>query len=65
MYIFLDTETTGLADPRLVELAFVEEGHVPIVVRVKPPKPIELDASVVNGIRRCGELIFISRSSSI
>ena len=48
--IFTDTETTGLKNPRVVELAYSIEG-VMTVLRCNPGKPIELDATVVNGIR--------------
>ena len=49
--IFLDTETTGLEDARLVELCYwVEGAPSPVVLRCKPPKPIEIEASMVNGI---------------
>ena len=51
MKVFIDTETTGLVAPALVEIAFAELGHEPLVLRCKPRKPIELDATVVNGIR--------------
>lgn len=45
MLIFLDTETTGLIEPALVELAY--NG---VTLRCKPRKAIEVGASVVNGI---------------
>jgi DNA polymerase III epsilon subunit-like protein len=48
--IFLDTETTGVRFPRLVELGFIQEGEEAITFRVKPPVPIEPGASAVNGI---------------
>lgn len=49
--IFLDTETTGIAGARLVELAYQVQGApAPVVLRCKPPVPIEVDASVINGI---------------
>lgn len=43
--VFLDTETTGIDDARLVELSY--NG---VTVRCKPTKPIEHGASAVNGI---------------
>lgn len=50
-FLFLDTETTGLNEPRLVSLAFniwgtqlISQGYY------KPPKPIEEGASKVNGL---------------
>lgn len=49
--IFFDTETTGLKDPRLVELAYSIDGGPIQSFRCKPPKDIELDASVINGLR--------------
>jgi len=51
MNIFLDTETTGLKEPRLVELAYRSKAMGMVVIRCKPPKEIELEAIVVNGIR--------------
>lgn len=48
--IFLDTETTGLEQGRLVELAWSIDGEAPRVLRCKPPVPISLDATVVHGI---------------
>lgn len=48
--LFLDCETTGLDGSRLVELAWSEE-HTPVQsLRVKPPVPIEIEASAVNHI---------------
>lgn len=49
--IYLDTETTGLEGPRVVEIAWAVEGGEVQVLRCRPAKPIELDATVVNGIR--------------
>jgi len=50
--IFLDTETTGIAGARLVELAYQVQGApAPVVLRCKPPIDIEIEATVVNGIR--------------
>lgn len=43
--IFLDTETTGLEDARLVELAY--NG---VTIRCRPSKPIETGASAINHI---------------
>lgn len=51
MNIFFDTETTGLKEPRLVELAYSIDGRPIQSFRCKPPKDIELDATVINGIR--------------
>jgi len=51
-YIFADCETTGLNNARLVELAYQVQGApAPVVLRCKPPIDIEIDATVVNGIR--------------
>ena len=38
--IFLDTETTGIQDCRLVELAWSEPSGRILTVRAKPPIPI-------------------------
>lgn len=52
MNIFVDTETTGLNEPRLIELCYwIESAPTPITLRCNPQKPIELNATVVNGIR--------------
>lgn len=48
--LFLDTETTGFGACRLVELAYKGPGVIVWTVRVKPPIPIEEQASAVNGI---------------
>lgn len=49
--ILVDTETTGLRDPRLVELAYKIIGTDNIVsLRCNPPKDIEIGASMVNHI---------------
>jgi len=48
-YIFLDTETTGFGPCRMVELAYWK-GHKFTSFRVKPPIPIEFEASAVNHI---------------
>lgn len=50
-FLFLDTETTGLQDPRLVSIAFNIHGTNLINHGFyRPPKPIESGASAVNGI---------------
>ena len=48
--IFLDTETTGIADCRLVELAWSEPSGRILTVRAKPPIPIEEEAIAIHGI---------------
>lgn len=48
--VFFDTETTGLKEPRLVELAYRIDGQPPVSLRCKPPKPIEIGASMVSHI---------------
>ena len=49
--IFLDTETTGLSDPRLVQLAYISENPSREVNQLfKPPKPIEFGAMAVSHI---------------
>ena len=48
---FLDTETAGLKDPRLLQLAFVsDQGHAPFSRMYKPPVPIEIEAMEVNHV---------------
>lgn len=63
--VLLDTETTGLKDSRLIELAYlVPPATVPTVVRCKPPIPIELGAMAVHHITPKmlkGEKAFIDR----
>lgn len=50
--VFLDTETTGISNPRLVELCYhIEKAPSPVWFRCKPPLDIEIGATVVNGIR--------------
>lgn len=49
--VFVDTETTGLKAPEAVTISVAALGQEPRTIRVRPPKPIELDATVVNGIR--------------
>ena len=51
MKIFLDTETHDLRNPRLVELAYMQEGGEMVTFRCNPGVKIALDATVVNGIR--------------
>lgn len=48
-HIILDTETTGLNNSRLVELAYSIDGAITFL-RCKPPIAIELGASAVNHI---------------
>lgn len=48
--IFLDTETTGFGQCRMVEIAIREEGKKTFVLRVKPPIPIEEGAFKTHGI---------------
>lgn len=48
--IFLDTETTGFGNCRLIELAWMQEGEPLRAMRVKPPIPIEAQAIAVHGI---------------
>lgn len=49
--LFLDTETTGLNDPRLVQLAYhVHNEGMYSVGTFKPPKPIEIQATIIHGI---------------
>jgi exodeoxyribonuclease X len=49
--IFLDTETTGIANGRLIQLAYKKRGEQEIFVEYyKPPVPIELEAMVVHHI---------------
>lgn len=47
--ILLDTETTGLKAPRLVELAYMRDGAL-TVIRCNPPKEIEMEARAVHHI---------------
>lgn len=47
---FLDTETTGLKDPRLLQLAFVTYGVEPFNRMYKPPVPIEIEAMEINHV---------------
>lgn len=49
--IFLDTETHDISGARLVELCYWVEGvQEPVVLRCKPPVPIDPGASAVNHI---------------
>lgn len=48
--IFIDTETTGLGDCRLVELAWAPATGEISSLRVKPPIPISEEALGVHGI---------------
>ena len=47
--VFVDTETTGLGDCRLIELCYSLHGAV-TTLRCKPPIPIELEAQAVHHI---------------
>lgn len=47
--VYLDTETTGIEDGRLVELAFLTDA-VMTTFRVKPPIPIEIEAMAIHHI---------------
>lgn len=49
--VFVDTETTGLKAPEAVVIAVAVLDQAPRIIRCRPPKPIELDATVINGIR--------------
>lgn len=64
--IFLDSETTGLKDSRLIELGYQLHGAtVPTVIRCKPPIPIELGAMAVHHITPKmlkGEEVFVDRA---
>lgn len=48
--LFLDTETTGFGECRLVELAYMREGSPLQALRCKPPILIEEGATGVHGI---------------
>lgn len=49
--LFLDTETTGLSEPRLVQLAYHIEGESMYSVGLfKPPTPIELGAQMTHHV---------------
>lgn len=49
--VYIDTETTGIENGRLIELAYLtDEMEEPHVVRVKPPIPITVDAMSVHHI---------------
>lgn len=48
--LILDTETTGLNDPRLVQLAYKFIGHEAESHLFKPPKPIETGAMATHHI---------------
>lgn len=49
--LFLDTETTGLSEPRLVQLAYHIHGSSLFTVGTfKPPKLIEIEATMLHGI---------------
>ena len=49
--LFLDTETTGLSEPRLVSLAYSHETSDFVSYALfKPAKPIEFGASAINHI---------------
>lgn len=48
--IWLDTETNSLEGARLVELSYKKDDGPIVTLRCKPPFPIEVGASAVNGI---------------
>ena len=49
--IFLDTETTGIENGRLIQLAYKKQGEENIFVEFyKPPAPIEIEAMAVHHI---------------
>jgi exodeoxyribonuclease X len=49
--IFLDTETTGIENCRLIQLAYKKQGDKDIFVEFyKPPVPIEIEAMAVHHI---------------
>jgi len=48
--IILDTETTGIEDPRLVQLAYEVLGSEPVSEYFKPPKLIEFSAMAISHI---------------
>jgi DNA polymerase III epsilon subunit-like protein len=48
--VFLDTETTGLTDPHVIELAYKVNGHRTHKFRFNPTKRIDIGASKVHGI---------------
>ncbi|MCR4328384.1 MAG: exonuclease domain-containing protein [Patescibacteria group bacterium] len=49
--LFLDTETTGMENGRVVQLAYKKEGDADtFVAYYKPPIPIEIEAMVVHHI---------------
>lgn len=50
-YLILDTETTGLANAEIVQIAIInDQGAVLLDTLVKPVKPIPADATRVHGI---------------
>lgn len=48
--IFLDTETTGLENGRVIQLAFKERGGTCVVEYYKAPVPIEIEAMATHHI---------------
>ena len=49
--LFFDTETTGLQPPHMVEFACLLEGeHETLNFMIKPPIPMNPEASAINGI---------------
>lgn len=48
--LWIDTETTGIDGARLVELSYKKDDGPIVTLRCKPPFPIEVGASAVNGI---------------
>jgi DNA polymerase-3 subunit epsilon len=49
-YLVVDTETTGLVDPEVCQLAYVLEDAKYFDTYVKPQKPISPEATAVHGI---------------
>lgn len=49
-FLFLDTETTGFGECRMIELAYGRLNGPIQVVRAKPPIPIGKEATIIHGI---------------
>jgi|SRR5215204_698961 len=49
-FLFLDTETTGLKNPRMIQLAYSTNDQPLVNLRYKPPIPIELMAMATHHI---------------
>lgn len=63
--LFIDTETTGLKNSRLIELGYLLNDGLVTIVRCKPPIPIELGAMAVHHITTKmlkGEVAFAERT---